>query len=134
MYMSAVNVLVEIDNVGLVAVAHLLHIGSCQIRKLTVGKIVVQCRVERYMQNRLLGFSVGCEITLKSEHRLPYNPVRVVERIGNHAVARYDACRILVYLLLVVDDGSVERSTSVDFSHHINLRFYGSSASPQTRA
>ena len=58
---------------------------------------------------------------------------RVVERIGNHTVARYDACRILVYLLLVVDDCSVERSTSVDFSHHINLRFYGSSVAPQTR-
>src|SRR5699024_11020416 len=70
MYMSAVNVLVEIDNVGLVAIAHLLHIGSCQIRKLTIGKIVVQCRIERYMQDRLLGVAVGCEITLKSEHRL----------------------------------------------------------------
>ena len=79
MYMSAVNVLVEIDNVGLVAVAHLLHIGSCQIRKLTIGKIVVQCRVERYMQNRLLGVSVGCEIALKGEQRLRDNPVRVVE-------------------------------------------------------
>ncbi|CUQ40024.1 Uncharacterised protein [Parabacteroides distasonis] len=133
MYMSAVYVLVEIDNVGLIAVAHLLHIGSCQIRKLTVGKIVVQCRIERYMQDRLLGVAVGSEITLKSEHCLPDNPVRVVERIGNHTVARYDACRIFVHFLLVVDDGSVERSTSVDFSHHINLRFYGSSASPQTR-
>ena len=108
MYMSAVYVLVEIDNVGLVAVAHLLHIGSCQIRKLTVGKIVVQCRIERYMQDRLLGVAVGSKITLKSEHRLPDNPIRVIKRIGNHAVARYDACRILIYLLLIVDDGSVE--------------------------
>ena len=82
MYMSAVNVLVEIDNVGLVALSHLLHIGSCQIRKLTIGKIVVQCRIKRYMQDRLLGVSVGSEITLKSEHRLRDNPVRVVERIG----------------------------------------------------
>ena len=132
-YMSAVYVLVEIDNVGLVAVAHLLHIGSCQIRKLTVGKIVVQCRIERYMQDRLLGVAVGSEITLKSEHRLRDNPIRVVERIGNHTVARYDATCRLVHLLLVVDDCSVERSSSVDLSHHINLRFYDSSVSPQTR-
>ena len=86
------------------------------------------------MQDRLLGVAVGSEIALKGEHRLRDNPVRVVERIGNHAVARYDTTCRLVHLLLVVDDGSVERSTSVDFSHHINLRFYDLSASPQTRA
>ena len=86
-----------------------------------------------YMQNRLLGVSVGCEIALKGEHRLRDNPVRVVERIGNHTVARYDATCRLVHLLLVVDDCSVERSSSVDLSYHINLRFYGSSVSPQTR-
>ena len=108
MYVSAVNVLVEIDNVGLVAIAHLLHIGSCQIRKLTIGKIVVQCRIERYMQDRLLGVAVGCEIALKSKHCLLDNPVRVVERVGNHTVAGYDATCRLVYLLLVVDDCSVE--------------------------
>ena len=61
-----------------------------------------------YMQNRLLGVSVGCEIALKGEHRLRDNPVRVVERIGNHTVAGYDATCRLVYLLLIVDDGSVE--------------------------
>jgi len=108
MYMSAVYVLVEIDDVGLVAVTHLLHIGSCQIRKLTVGKIVVQRGIERYMQDRFLGIAVGSEVTLKGEHRLRDNPVRVIEGIGNHTVARYDATCRLVHLLLVVDNSSVE--------------------------
>ena len=77
------------------------------------------------MQDRLLGVAVGSEVALKGDHRLRDNPVRVIEGIGNHTVARYDATCLLVYLLLVVNDGSVERSTSIDFSHHINLRFYG---------
>lgn len=36
MDMPAVDVLVQIDDVGLVAVAHLLHVLACQFRELPV--------------------------------------------------------------------------------------------------
>ena len=60
------------------------------------------------MQDRLFGVAVGSEVTLKGEHRLRDYSFRVIEGIGNHTVARYDATCRLVYLLLVVDNSSLE--------------------------
>ena len=49
MDMPAADVLVNIYNVRLVAVAHALHILPCQIRKLGIGETVIHRRIERYV-------------------------------------------------------------------------------------
>ncbi len=59
MDMPAVYVLVQIHNVWLVAISHLLHIFPCQIRELSVREAVIHRWVQGDMQYRLLRVPVG---------------------------------------------------------------------------
>ena len=118
MDMPAVDVLVQIDDVGLVAVAHLLHILACQFCELPVREAVVHRWVQGDMQYRLLRVPVGGEIALESPQRLLHDIVGISGEVGNHAVARDDTGGCLIHFTLVVDDRPVERYTPVDFSHH----------------
>ena len=119
MDMPAVYVLVDIHDVGLVAVPHFLHILPCQVCELAVGQLVVRRRVERYVQHRLLRVPVGKQVVLESPERVPHDMLRIARDIGNHAVARNDTCHGLVHFLLVVDDSPIERHAPVDFCHHV---------------
>ncbi len=118
MDMPPVYVLVHIYNVRLVAIAHSLHILPGQFRELQIREPVVQRRVQRYMQDWLFCILVGKQVVVKRPQGLLHDTLRVPRHIGNHAVPVNDAGCIVVHFLLVVDDCTVERSTSVDFSHH----------------
>ena len=118
MYVTAVDVLVQIDDVGLVAVAHLLHVFVCQFRELPVREAVVHRGVQGDMQYRLFRVPVCGKVTVKSPYCLLHDIVGISGEVGNHAVARDDTCGCLVHFTLVVDDSPVERYTPVDLSHH----------------
>ena len=118
MDMPAVDVLMQIDDVGLVAVAHLLHVLACQFRELPVREAVVHRGIQGDVQHRLLRVSVGGEVALESPQRLLHDIVGISADVGNHAVARDDTGGCLVHFTLVVDDRPVERYTPVDLSHH----------------
>ena len=66
MDMPAADVLVQIDDVGLVAVAHFPHVLACQFRELPVREAVVRRWVQGDMQHRLLRVPVGGEVALES--------------------------------------------------------------------
>ena len=66
MDMPAVDVLVQIDDVGLVAVPHFLHVLACQIRELSVREAVIHRWVQGDMQYRLLRVPVGGKVAVES--------------------------------------------------------------------
>ena len=119
MDMFPVYILVYIYNVGLVAVAHSLHILFCQFRELGISEAVIYRRVQGNMQDGLFRVLVGEEVVVKRPKGLLHDTIRIACHIGNHTVSRNDTRGGVIHFLLVVGDCSVERDTPVDFRHHV---------------
>lgn len=116
MDMSPVYILVYIYNVGLVAVAHTLHILFCQFRELGISEAVIPRRVQGNMQDGLFRVLVGEEVVVERPKGLLHDTIRIACHIGNHTVSRNDTRGGVIHFLLVVGDCSVERDTPVDFA------------------
>ena len=68
--MVAVDVLVLVHQIRLVAVTQFLHILSCDVCKLLVGKHIFRVGVDRDMQDGFLGGKLDRHLHFKAAHTL----------------------------------------------------------------
>ena len=112
MNVCAVDVPVFEYIVGLLPEAHALHILAGNIRKLAVGQVIPDVRIQRYMEYRVFDLP-GIEVRLKAQQRpLHIEPVRLLA-VTQHLVAVQNGSFALTDLFGVV------------FQHAANRRAFG---------
>ena len=65
MDMGVVGIGVFVNDIGLVAISHLLHVPLCQLRQLPVRKDILRCRRERDVQDGLFRIPVRQQVVLE---------------------------------------------------------------------
>ena len=67
-----------VHHIRLVAVPQLIHILFGNIRKLVVGKHIVQMRVQGDMDNRFFRFQIGGQVHIETLHTPPNAEISVL--------------------------------------------------------
>ena len=65
MQMPSVDILMFEDNVGLLSVAHFLHVFICNLPELFIGQLIFGRWVQRYMEYRITRAPIGFEVRYK---------------------------------------------------------------------
>ena len=118
MEVMPVDILMFEDNVGLISVAHSLHVFICDFPELFVGQFIFGRRVQRYMEYRIGRPSVSFEIRPKALHAgVDIHSSVFVERF-EHLLPIEDFGFIPVYFLLVVVQSPAGRGTRPYIRNH----------------
>ena len=103
----AVNVLVLIDHIRLVAVAQTVEVFPCYLLQLRVRQHIIGMRIDGDVQHRFLRAHRGGHEGHEALHRLGY--VHRAAPVVEDAVGGQQPTLLLVDLLPVVGEGTVER-------------------------
>ena len=112
----AVDVCMLKNQERLVAVAQLLHVLPADGGKLPVGQYIVGMRIERDVDDRLLGAVVRGKPCRESLHRFAHAEMPVL-RVWKQVGIQYLRVPFL-YLRLVVCQRAIQVLTRADFRHH----------------
>ena len=100
--MFARDVLMFEGNVGLLSIAHFLHVFICNLPELFIGQPVFGRWVQRYMENRITRAPIGFEVRHKTLHAgIDIHTPMFVKRF-EHLLPIDHFGFIPVYFLLVV--------------------------------
>ena len=106
-----------IDDIGLVAEAHALHILLRQFYELFLGHAILRIGIERDMQDGFLGLAVGGEVVPERTGNMLYR-IRVVTRRFDNPVAEKHVRMKFVHLDLVVGKHPVKAAAVRDLGYH----------------
>ena len=102
MQMLPVDILMLEDDIGLISVAHFLHVFICDFPELFVGQFIFRRRIQRDMEYRIGRPAVGFEVRPETLHAgVDIHSSVFVERF-KHLLPIEDFGFILIYFLLVV--------------------------------
>ena len=105
-----------VDDIGQVSVTELLEILPCDLLQLFVRQIIFRRRVQRDMHDRVFDPVVGLQIRFERAHAMP-DTGRPLRRLHD-TVSCQHVGRILIYLLLIICEGTVQRGPSSDLGDH----------------
>ena len=100
--MPSVDILMFEDNVGLLSVAHFLHVFICNLPELFIGQLIFGRWVQRYMEYRITRAPIGFEVRHKTLHADSDIRSPVFVEGLQHLLPIEDFGFIPVYFLLVV--------------------------------
>lgn len=109
-------ILVFVDDIRLVPVAEFFEIFPCDPFQLFIGELIFRRRVQRDMHDRVFDPVVGLQIRFERAHAMP-DTGRPLRRLHD-TVSCQHLGRILIYLLLVICEGTVQRGPSSDLGDH----------------
>ena len=109
-------ILVFVDDIRLVPVAEFFEIFPCDPFQLFIGELIFRRRVQRDMHDRVFDPVVGLKIRFERAHAMP-DTGRPLRRLHD-TVSCQHVGRILIYLLLVICEGTVQRGPSSDLGDH----------------
>lgn len=133
MYVAALYIFVQENDVWLGSIAHLAHILVGKHCQLLFRGIVIKQRIERYMQYRLIRVLVCQKVFPEAVDGILHIHIGAVGRISNHSIPRYYTRGPVIHLLPVICECPVERNAPVDFRHHVSPGDGCQDTSPCTR-
>ena len=116
--MLPVDILMLEDDIGLISVAHFLHVFICDFPELFVGQFIFRRRIQRDMEYRIDRPAVGFEVRPETLHAgLDIHTSISVERL-QHLLPIENFGFILIYFLLVVVQSSSGRRARPYIRNH----------------
>ena len=127
------DVVVVIDDIGLVAEAHAAHILLRHFDKSLFVHAILRVGIKRYVQDRLLGLAVGGEVVAERAGKVPYRVGSIALRLDNPAGEKHVGVPF-VHLQLVVGKHPVKAASVRDLGYHrTGYLLWNSSASAEIR-
>ena len=120
--MVAVDVLVFIDQIRLVAIAQLPHILPCNVGKLAVRKHVFRVRVYGNVQYRLLGGQMDGHLHFKAAHTPADAGMPAL--VQQHFIGEKHLCFPVVHLFLIVCQCAEHGTSRTYFGNHSSLHSF----------
>ena len=127
------DVVVAIDDIGLVAEAHAPHILLRQADKPLLAQAILRVGIEGDVQDGLLGLAVGCEVVTERAGKMPYRVGVIALRLDNPAGEKHVGVPF-VHLQLVVGKHPVQAAAVRDLGYHrTGYLLWNSSTSAEIR-
>ena len=127
------DVVVAIDDIGLVAEAHAPHILLRQADKPLFTQAILRVGIEGDVQDGLLGLAVGCEVVTERAGKMPYRVGVIALRLDNPAGEKHVGVPF-VHLQLVVGKHPVQAAAVRDLGYHrTGYLLWNSSTSAEIR-
>ena len=118
MQMLAVDILMLEDDIGLISVAHFLHVFICDFPELFVGQFIFRRRIQRDMEYRIGRSAVGFEVRPETLHAgVDIHSSVFVEWLQN-LLPIEDLGFIPVYFLLIVIQSPTGRGSRPYIRNH----------------
>lgn len=111
------DVVVAIDDIGLVAEAHAPHVLLRQADKPLFAQAILRVGIEGDVQDGLLGLAVGCEVITERAGKMPYRVGVIALRLDNPAGEKHVGVPF-VHLQLVVGKHPVQAAAMRDLGYH----------------
>ena len=111
------DVVVAIDDIGLVAEAHAPHILLRQADKPLFAQAILRVGIEGDVQDGLLGLAIGCEVITERAGKMPYRVGVIALRLDNPAGEKHVGVPF-VHLQLVVGKHPVQAAAVRDLGYH----------------
>ena len=127
------DVVVAIDDIGLVAEAHAPHILLRQADKPLLAQAILRVGIEGDVQDGFLGLAVGCEVVTERAGKMPYRVGVIALRLDNPAGEKHVGVPF-VHLQLVVGKHPVQAAAVRDLGYHrTGYLLWNSSTSAEIR-
>lgn len=116
MKMWPADILVFVDDIRLVPVTEFFEVFPRDPFQLFIGELIFRRRVQRDMHDRVFDPVVGLHVRFERAHAMP-DTGRTVRRLHD-TVSCQHVGRILIYLLLVICEGTVHGGPGGDLGDH----------------
>ena len=100
MDMGPADILMPIDDIGLVAISHFLHVFLTDDGQLFIAQHIVRVWIKRDVNNRFLSPAIGCQVRLKGTDAVPDSRIAVCR--FHDPVSCQWPCLLLVHFFLIV--------------------------------